>query len=249
MNLTRSAKQGSFPNTRWTLIKAIQSGDATDAARAMEQVCQTYWYPIYAFLRRNNHSPHDAEDFTQALFAQLIEDETLQKATQEAGKLRSLLLAALKRLISDQIRHRDAVKRGGGIKHLSFDDMTAEQRYASEPQDTQDPEWIYSHAWAHALLASTRAKLRAAYDQKSRKGSFDLLLPFLTLDDNPPPHSDIAAKLGTSQAAASLTIHRIRTKFRDLLREAVAETVRTHDEVAGEMAWLQSTLAQRSPPP
>jgi RNA polymerase sigma factor (sigma-70 family) len=249
MNLTRSAKEGSFPHTRWTLIQAIQSGDATNAARAMDKICETYWYPIYAFLRRNNHSPHDAEDLTQALFAHLIENETLHQAKQEAGKLRSLLLASLKRLISDQLRHRGAQKRGGDIKHVSFDDMTAEERYASEPKDTQDPEWLYDHAWAHALLASTQAKLRAAYDQKSRKGSFDLLLPFLTLDDDPPPHSDIAAKLGTSQAAASLTIHRIRTKFRDLLREAVAETVRTPEEVAGEMVWLQTVLGQRSSPP
>ncbi len=235
----------AFPTTHWTLVQAVQQGSAVDAARAMETLCKGYWYPIYAFLRRSGHSAHNAEDLTQAFFQRLIADDSILAARREAGKLRSYLLGVLKRLLSDQIRHETAQKRGGSEAHISFDEMEAEERYAQEPKDIRDPEWIFTHAWAHDLLAGVRDKLREAFSATGRAGVFDVLLPFLMWDNEPPSHKEIAMKLGSSETATRILIHRLRTKFRDLLRDEVARTVLTAEEIPGELAWLQSVLAQK----
>lgn len=211
----------------------------------MEELCKGYWYPIYAFLRRSGQSAHDAEDLTQAFFQRLIADDSILAARQEAGKLRSYLLGVLKRLLSDQVRHDSAQKRGGSVLHVSFDEMEAEERYAQEPQDVRDPEWIFTHAWAHDLLAGVREKLREAFSATGRADVFEVLLPFLMWDNEPPSHNEIAAKLGSSETATRILIHRLRTKFRDLLREEVARTVLKAEDIPGELAWLQSILAQK----
>jgi len=234
-----------FPTTHWTLVQAVQGGNAAHAAKAMEQLCKGYWYPIYAFLRRSGHSTEDAEDLTQAFFHRLITEDAIQTVRQDVGKLRSYLLGVLRRLMSDHTRHNSAQKRGGGILHISFEEMDAEERYAREPQDTHDPEWIFTHAWAHELLAGVREKLREAFSATGRAGVFDVLLPFLMWDNEPPSHKEIAKQLGSSETATRILIHRLRTKFRDLLRDEVARTVLTPQEIPGELAWLQSVLAEK----
>jgi RNA polymerase sigma factor (sigma-70 family) len=239
-----TTSNSAFPTTHWTLVQTVQGGSAADAAKAMEQLCKGYWYPIYAYLRRSGLSTEDAEDLTQAFFHRLITDDAIQSVRQEVGKLRSYLLGVLKRLMSDHTRHHAAQKRGGGILHISFDEMDAEERYAREPQDTRDPEWIFTHAWAHELLAGVREKLRDAFSATGRAGVFDVLLPFLMWDNEPPSHKEIAKQLGSSETATRILIHRLRSKFRDLLREEVARTVLTPQEIPNELAWLQSVLAE-----
>ena len=152
-----------FPTTHWTLIQSVQEGTPEEAAKAMEEICKNYWFPIYAYLRRSGRSAHDAEDITQAFFQQLIEDETIKNARQARGKLRSFLLTVLVRLLSDLGRHNKALKRGGGHAVVSFDAMEAEERYIHEPQDVRDPEKIYLHAWASDVIHGVRSKLRAAF--------------------------------------------------------------------------------------
>lgn len=240
-----TTSNSAFPTTHWTLVQAVQNGSADDAALAMEKLCKGYWYPIYAYLRRSGHSTEDAEDLTQAFFHRLITDDTIQSVRQEVGKLRSYLLGALKRLMSDHTRHHAAQKRGGGILHISFEEMDAEDRYAREPQDTRDPEWVFTHAWAHELLAGVREKLREAFSATGRAGVFDVLLPFLMWNNEPPSHREIAKQLGSSETATRILIHRLRTKFRDLLRDEVARTVLTAEEIPGELAWLQGVLAEK----
>lgn len=235
----------SFPTTHWTLVQAVQGGNPAAASRAMEELCKGYWYPIYAFLRRSGHAAHDAEDLTQAFFQRLITEDAILTARRDAGKLRSYLLAVLKRLLSDHVRHHMAQKRGGGRTHISFDEMEAEERYAREPQDTRDPEWIFTHAWAHELLAGVREKLRQAFSATGRADVFNLLLPFLMWDNDPPSHKEIAQSLGSSEAATRILIHRLRVKFRDLLKDEVARTVLTPQEIPAELAWLQSVLAEK----
>lgn len=233
----------AFPTTHWTLVSAVQGGGPEEAAQAMEELCRSYWYPIYAFLRRSGHSAADAEDLTQAFFHRLITEDALLSARQDAGKLRSWLLGVLKRLLSDHSRHHATQKRGGGQVMVSFDEMDAEERYAREPVDAHDPERIFTHTWAHQLLAGVREKLRGAYETTGRAGVFDVLLPFLTCDREPPSHREIANQLGSSEAASRILIHRLRVKFRDLLRDEVALTVLTPEEIPGELAWLQGVLA------
>ena len=233
-----------FPLTHWTLVRAVQSGSAEEAARAMEALCKSYWYPIYAYLRRTGRSTSDAEDLTQAFFHKLITGHAIQTARPEAGKLRSWLLAVLKRLLADEARHHSAQKRGGGLAHVSFDAMGAEERYALEPQDNHDPEWLFTRVWAHELIAGVREELRVAYDSVGRPEIFAQLLPFLMLDNDPPSHREIAEKIGSSEAGTRILIHRLRVKFRHLLHNEVARTVLTPEEVPGEMLWLQSMLAE-----
>lgn len=233
----------SFPSTHWTLVHALQNGSAEDAAEAMEELCKGYWYPIYAFLRRSGHAKHDAQDLTQAFFHRLITENALLSAQQEAGKLRSWLLGVLKRLLSDDTRHHGAQKRGGGVPHVSFDELAAEERYALESAELHDPEAFFTQIWAQSLLAGVREKLRTAYEAAGRREVFDLLLPFLMWDNDPPSCREIAKQIGSSEVATRLLIHRLRVKFRTLLREEVAQTVVTAAEIPAELAWLQSVLS------
>jgi RNA polymerase sigma factor (sigma-70 family) len=238
-----ASRQHDFPVTHWSLVRAVQDGSAEDSARAMEELCKSYWYPIYAFLRRDGHSPHDAEDLTQAFFHRLITEHALLTAQPEAGKLRSWLLGVLKHLLSDHHRHHEAQKRGGGVPHVSFDELAAEERYAHEPQTVGDPDALFTHVWAQSLLAGVRGKLREAYEGAGRREVFELLLPFLLWDKDPPSCREIAQQIGSSEVATRILIHRLRVKFRSLLREEVARTVLTPEEIPGEMAWLQGVLA------
>lgn len=155
-----------FPTTHWTLVQAVQSGGPEEAARAMETLCEGYWYPIYAFLRRSGYAEPDAEDLTQGFFHRLVTEEALQTACQETGKLRSYLLGVLRRLLSDEARREAAQKRGGGAPHVSFDGLGAEERYAVEPEDIRDPEWLFAQSWARQLLTDVREKLRQAPPQR-----------------------------------------------------------------------------------
>ena len=237
-----ATRHSGFPTTHWTLVHAVQEGDATAAATAMEELCKGYWYPIYAFLRRSGRTAADAEDLTQEFFQKLITDEALHSARKEIGKLRSLLLGVLKRVISYRTRHDSALKRGGDVPHVSFGEMGAEERYACEPQDNRDPEWLFAHTWAQDLLARVRERLRVAYGSSGRAEVFDVLLPFLMWDNEPPSHLEIAQQIGTSEGGSRILIHRLRGKFRDLLREEVAQTVLAPEEVPAEMAWLQTIL-------
>ncbi len=186
-----------------------------------------------------------AEDLTQAFFQRLITEKAIHSAQEGEGKLRSWLLGVLKHLLSDQARHHRAQKRGGGVSHIAFEAMGAEDRYLHEPVDNHDPEWLFTHAWAEELLAGVREKLRAAHAAAGRADTFDLLLPFLMLDEEPPSHREIAGKLGSSEMAARLLIHRLRVKFRSLLREEVARTVLRPEEVSDELAWLRGVLEKK----
>ena len=232
-----------FPTTHWTLVSAVQGEDAGEAARAMEELCRSYWYPIYAFLRRSGHSAADAEDFTQAFFHRLITEDAILSARREAGRLRSWLLGVLKRLLSDHTRHFETQKRGGGQVIVSFDEMDAEERFAREPVDAQDPEQIFTLAWARQVFTGVQAKLRASYETTGRAGVFEMLVPFVTCEAEPPSHRELARQLGSSEAASRILIHRLRVKFRDLLSDEVALTVLTPAEIPGELAWLRGVLS------
>jgi DNA-directed RNA polymerase specialized sigma24 family protein len=235
----------AFPETHWTLVQRVQAGSVDDAATAMETICERYWYPIYAYLRRSGYQQEDAEDFTQGLFARLVSDEAILAVRREQGRLRSYLLGMLKRVIADHLRHGSAEKRGGGVANVSFDQMAAEERYACEPVDVQDPEWLFTRTWAHELFASVQGKLRAAFLETGKPEVFEAMLPFVTCDSEPPSQRELAAKLGMSTTAAGVMTFRLREKFRTLLREAIADTVLTPEEVPAEMEWLRSMLSSR----
>jgi RNA polymerase sigma-70 factor (ECF subfamily) len=240
-----SQREGDFPSTQWTLIRAAQSGDPADAEKAMAVICERYWYPIYAYLRRSGRAVHDAEDVTQVFFQRLIERDTIQSLRQEGARLRSYLLGCLKQVLSDQARQANAQKRGGGVARVSFDELVAEQRYQIEPQDQRDPEWLFTRAWAHELFNSVQERLREAFEATGRGQAFELLRPFISCDSTLPPQRDIAEKLGMTETAVGVMIFRLREKLRELLRGEIANTVLTAEEIPAEMAWLQSVLSSK----
>lgn len=211
----------------------------------MAQLCERYWYPIYAFLRRSGRSAADAEDLTQAFFQRMIERDTIRSMQHEDTKLRSFLLGCLKQTLSDQARHDNADKRGGKLALESFDEMEAAERYDNEPQDTRDPERLFAQAWAHELFAGVREKLKDSFTQSRKAEVFDVLLPFITMAEEPPSYREVAAGMGSSEASVRILVFRLREKFRELLREEIAQTVVTAEEVDAELAWLHGVLTNR----
>ena len=233
-----------FPTTHWTLVtRARQGGEVRQAA--LEELCGLYWYPIYVFLRRRGYPQHDAEDLTQGLFVKLLHDETFEAADAEKGRLRTLLLQSLHHHLADQQRRQSAQKRGGGKRMIAFEEVNAEERYALEPQDQRDPEWMFTRAWAHLLIDGVRDKLRETFAETGRGGVFETLLPFLLWDDAPPSYREVAQKLEASETAVRLMVFRTRARFRSLLREEVARTVMAPQDVPAELEWLKSVLSTR----
>ena len=238
-----SGRGPEFPTTHWTLVMRVRAGGAVRQT-ALEELCALYWYPIYVFLRRRGYPPHDAEDFTQGFFIKLLADESLTVADESKGRLRTYLLQHLKRHLADQKRFDGALKRGGAVNTISFEEMHAEERYAHEPQDDRDPESLFTRAWANELLAGVREKLRADFEAAKRPHGFDLLLPFLLLDDDPPSYREVALQLRATEVSVRLMVSRLRAKFRELLREEVARTTESPAETEAELEWLKSVLVR-----
>jgi RNA polymerase sigma-70 factor (ECF subfamily) len=233
-----------FPTTRWTRIAEVQAGSPEEAGRALEQLCRSYWYPVYAFLRRSGRSQDDAADLTQNFFHGIVMGDALQKARKEGGRLRSYLLGILMRQLSDSDRYDAAQKRGGGTPVVSLEELGAEERYASEPRDDRHPEASFSRTWATELLAHARQELRLNFEKSGRGPVFDALEPYLLWDQPQPPQAGLAKLMGSSESAARVLIFRTRHKFRELLQKEIARTVLTPSETADEMIWLMGVLAE-----
>jgi len=232
-----------FPTTHWTLVARVRQGGEVRRV-ALQDLCGLYWYPIYVFLRRRGYSQHDAEDCTQGFFIKLLNDESLAAADESKGRLRTYLLQHLKRHLADQIRFDGALKRGAGLKPISFEEMCAEERYAREPLDLRDPERLFGRAWANELIAGVREKLRADFEDPKRPQTFEVLLPFLLLDEEPPSYRAVATQLRATEVSVRLMVHRLRVKFRTLLRDEVVRTAESPAEVDAEIEWLKSVLCQ-----
>jgi len=238
-----SARGTDFQTTHWTLVMRVREGGPVRQA-ALEELCGLYWYPTYVFLRRRGYGQQDAEDLTQGFFEKLLRDETFDVADAEKGRLRTFLLCALERHLAGELRRQGALKRGGGRRIIAFEEMSAEERYANEPQDRRDPEWWFMRSWAQMLIEGVRNKLRETFAETDRVAVFDALLPFLLWDDAPPSYREVALKLDSSETAVRLLVFRMRTKFRELLRDEIGRTVNGPDEVADELGWLKSMLVR-----
>ncbi len=211
---------------------------------ALEELCGLYWYPIYALLRRRGYPQHDAEDLTQGFFIKLLGDESFDAAQAEKGRLRTFLLSCLERHLVDQKRRQGALKRGGGVQIIAFEELHAEERYSSEPLDHRDPEWLFTRTWTQLLLDGVREQLKVSFEETGRAGVFEALLPFLLLEEAPPSYREVAARLESSETAVRLLVFRMRNRFRELLREEVARTVGSPGEIEGELEWIKSMLSR-----
>ena len=229
-----------FHTTRWSLVLAAQRDtDTTRMHQAMAALCKDYWYPLYAFVRRRGHAAHDAQDLTQAFFADLLERNATM-ADPAKGKFRSYLLGALKHFLANDWHRNQAQKRGGGQIIVEWDALDAEARYAMEPAEQTDADALYDRRWAMELLDRAMAKLRAEFEVKGDRETFLALKGTLTGAES--PREELAKQLGLSEGALKVAIHRLRVRYREVLRAEIAETVNSPGEVDEEMRHLVRVL-------
>jgi RNA polymerase sigma factor (sigma-70 family) len=234
-----------FETTHWTLILAARNRDEPRAHDALARLCQSYWPPIYAYIRRHDHDPHAAEDLTQGFFAALLEPGALAGVDQNKGKFRAFLLASCRHFLGHQCDHDHAAKRGGGKRILSIDIRDAEGRYLREPADhlTRTPEALFVRRWALALLEGVLDDLRGEYTRAGKLELFDALKATLTSTPRSAPYATIAGRLGMTEGAVQVAVHRLRRRYRAALRARIAATVTDPAEIEEEIRDLFAALA------
>ena len=229
-----------FATTHWSVVLTAQRSDSTHAQAALSKLCQTYWYPLYAFVRRQGHRPHDAQDLTQEFFARLLAKNYLADVGREKGKFRSFLLTALKHFLANEWDRARAVKRGGGQVFLSLDEI--ESRYRLEPADSVTAERIYERRWALTLLEQVMKRLRAEHAQAGKAEFYEQLKGCLTVEKVAASYADLAARLHMTEGAIKVAIHRLRQRYREVLRDEIAQTVSSPAEVEEEIRHLFAAL-------
>jgi RNA polymerase sigma-70 factor (ECF subfamily) len=238
---------GKLPTTQWSRVLEARDGQDSQARRALEDLCQIYWRPLYAFIRRQGYDPEAAHDLTQAYFTELLAKHYLQAVDPSAGRFRSFLLASLRHFLSHQRDRERALKRGGGTVSISLDTETAESRLVIEPADQLTPEHVFELQWAWTVLERSLDRLRQAAVSSGRADQFTLLQPYLTEEVNQPPYRDVASELGMTEGAVRTAVHRLRSSFGAMLRAEIAETVADPADVDDEIRYLLAIL-QPSPP-
>jgi DNA-directed RNA polymerase specialized sigma24 family protein len=236
-----AAVQG-FQTTRWSLILAARDGQSAEAKEALAALCGAYWYPLYAFVRRKGYDAETAQDMVQGFMARLLEKRDLVAVDRGKGRFRSFLMAACTHYLANQRDHLRAQKRGGGRVPISIDGSTAEGRYGCEPAHRLTPERLFEKQWALTLLERVIERLEAEMAGAGKSRQLAVLKPALLGAAERAPFARIAAELGVSQDAARAAAHRLRRRYRDLVRDEVARTVDDSADVEDEIAALFSAL-------
>jgi RNA polymerase sigma-70 factor (ECF subfamily) len=233
-----------FATTHWSIVLAAGQDAHGGSDRALSTLCQTYWYPLYAYVRRRVGNPDEAQDLTQSFFAQLLERHVLAIADPQRGRFRAFLLTAMKNFLNNEWNKARTQKRGGRVARLSLDFDSVESRYGMEPSHDVTPEKLYERQWTLTLLDRVLDRLQAELAAKNRQRHFDVLRDFLTGDPASPDYSDAARQLGISPAAAKQAAYRMRKQYRQLLRAEVAETVADANDVEDEIRSLLDSLGR-----
>jgi DNA-directed RNA polymerase specialized sigma24 family protein len=233
-----------FVTTRWSLVVSAGAERTPVGQEALAALCELYWYPLYAYLRRRGHDADDAQDWTQGFFAYLLEHHALQAADRSRGRFRSFLLASLNHYVSN-VRDRDhAQKRGGRTARISLDTYTAEERFIGEPADVRTPESIFDRSWAITVLDRVLTRVRIEFDAQGKGDLFSHLKGHLTGDPREVSYRELGLALGMTEGAVKQAVHRLRRHYRETLYDEIAGTVATADEVDGEIQYLMSAVAQ-----
>jgi len=247
ISLDRLARMSGWPRafatTHWSVVVAAGRSDTPRARDALSRLCHSYWYPLYSFARRRGHSAEDAQDLTQEFLARLLEKNWIGDANQAKGRFRTFLLTAMKHFLSDEWDKANAQKRGGGITSQSLQLNDAESRYSLQQADNETPERLFEVRWALALLEQVLNALRAEYKKEGKAELFSALHPCLVGERTSQPYAELAKTLGTSESMVKSAVHRLRQRYRLLLREEIANTVASADEVDEEMRYLFSILS------
>ncbi len=231
-----------FAPTHWSVVLAAAEQPSSASVAAREQLCRHYWFPLYAYVRRRGYGPEDAQDLTQEFFARLLTNDGLRRVSPLKGKFRSFLLASMNHLLSDEQDRATRKKRGGGQAILSFDAPAAEERYRLEPADELTPEKVFERRWAVGLLEQALDRLETDYSRAGKHELFEVLQHFLTGDGQSGEYPAAARKLGLTEGAMRVAVHRLRKRFGAVFRELVAETIDSPDEVEAEMQHLLALL-------
>lgn len=231
-----------FATTHWSLVLAAGDHESPVSQQALEELCQAYWFPVYAYVRRRTPDVHEAQDLTQAFFAQLLRKQTIANADPDRGRFRAFLLTACKRFIVNEWHKAQTKKRGGGKARLSLDFDSGESKYSVEAVDSVTPERLFEQQWAIALLARVLDRLGDEFAAKDKSQQFDQLKPFLSGSKPGEAFSEAADALGISEAAVKVAAHRLRKRYRELLRHEIAQTVATSEDVDDEIRNLFAVL-------
>ncbi|MCP4609720.1 MAG: sigma-70 family RNA polymerase sigma factor [Planctomycetes bacterium] len=238
--------QRQFMTTHWSLVGAAKGGEVsqTRAREALEELCRTYWYPLYAFVRSRGYSADDAQDLTQAFFARIIETSGFASADRGRGRFRSYLLGAMKHFLANEWHKAQTQKRGGQVQIIEWDALDPEGRYAGASEQSDNPEHLFDREWALETIAGALQGLRDEMTKAGKGAQFDALKGSLTGEDE-LPREEIAARLGMSEGAVKVAVHRLRGRYRKLLRAAIAETVSNEGDLDDEMRYLVAVLRKR----
>lgn len=236
--------RGRFATTQWSLVLAAGERGSAEAEQALARLCSLYWYPVFAFVRRQGHPTDEAQDLTQGFFTRLIEKGDLADADRSRGRFRSFLLTACQHFLSNERDRTRAKKRGGGIVPVSIDVAAAEGRYERALAHSETPERLYDRQWCLTLLAGVLDDLHEHYVASGNERVFDRLKDFLTADEDAGTHAEAARDLGMTAAAVKVAVHRLRRRYREELRRRVADTVETAQDIEDEIRYLLRTLAR-----
>jgi len=233
---------GVFRTTQWSMVLNAGSDDSIVAAAALEQLCQRYWYPLYACVRRSGYSHHDAADMTQSFFARVIEKKTFTGVEPGAARFRSFLLTTLKHFMINEWQSANRLKRGGGKQIISLDEK-ADELYRAEPSHNATPDKLFEKRWALSVVETGLGKLRAEFVASEKPALFDMLKPALSGEKIERGYADVANEFGLSESAVKVAVYRMRKRFGDLLRAEVAETIRDPADIDDEVRYLISALS------
>lgn len=233
-----------FHTTSWGLVQAAAGDDTAESRQALTRLCEAYWRPLYAYVRRHGQDVADAQDLTQTFFARLLEKDALRNLTPGAGRFRSFLLTALKNLMSDEFQRERALKRGAGRPTILLDFNAAESGYRVEPTDSSTPDLLYQKRWAATVLQRVLDRMRAQAERDGKSWEFERLKTYLTGDRPAPTYRQVAEELEMTEDAVKMAIHRLRKRFGNVLRAEIGETVASENEIDDEIRYLLSVLRE-----
>jgi RNA polymerase sigma factor (sigma-70 family) len=245
MNAEGRPGSAIFATTHWSVVLAAGDQQSPEATAALERLCQTYWYPLYAYVRRRGYSEHDAEDLTQAFLAHLLERHSFQRVSPAKGKFRSFLLASLSYFLGDQFDRAAAQKRGGGRSMIYFQGHAAEDRFQFEPVDGCSPDKLFERRWALTLLDQVLARLKEEYDSSGKAIQFERLSAYLISNSGSGSYTEAARELNQNENWVKKNVQRMRERYYVLFREEIANTVESPADVDEELRYLCEVLADQ----
>lgn len=242
-NQQQRPTQARFATTHWSVVLAAGDQASSHSPEALQILCETYWFPLYAFVRKQGIQPAEALDLTQGFFARLLEKQWLAAVDPARGRFRSFLMASIKHFISNEWARARAKKRGGGRYRISLDGERAETRYRLEPVDDRSPEQVFERQWALTVLEQVAIELRRDYATRGKSSQFDALKSHLNLGSKQQSYAQLAERLNTSEGAARVMVHRLKEQYRSIMRRQIAQTVASAEEIESEIRHLFQALA------